>query len=233
MVVFGSQSRLNPWNLRTMDSNNYFPQIFIPKNLEHAKEIILSTDPTGEKWIRETEVTANFVVRACVEARLPLGRNNILLDYGCGIGRIAKKIIELTDCTVLGSDISPGMLHHSIPYVNSERFIPCPQPGIDLLSQAGLKVDGATAIWTLQHCLNPAEDINRIYEILKPNGLFFVLNKYARYVPVTPVNNYVRWHDDKIDILKCIEGKFQSVDSLVPFDCGPEEYFRVFQKKVI
>jgi SAM-dependent methyltransferase len=211
-----------------MNRDQYFPQVFIPQNIEHAKEIILSTDPTGEKWIRETDATAMAIRHALQRAQVPLTEQSLLLDYGCGIGRVAKKMIELSGCTVLGLDISPGMLYCSLPYVNSDRFIPCPQNRIRALAADGLKVDAAMAIWTLQHCLHPLEDVAMIHEILKPGGLFFVANKYDRYLPVTPLDSNIRWHDDKIDILKCIGEYFDLVESVSLGD-ATQEYYRVYR----
>ncbi len=214
-----------------MQRENYFPQVFIPQSMEHAKDIILSDDPTGEKWVRETDATARAMIESFARANSPLTDKSILLDYGCGIGRMAKRIIELTGCTVLGLDISPGMLHCSVPYVNSDRFIPCPQSQIAVLTKGGLRVDAAISVWTLQHCLNPAQDIAMIHEILKPNGLFFVVNKYARYLPITPTDSYVRWYDDKIDVLKCLGENFELAEDIPSIGNAGDDYYRAFRKK--
>jgi cyclopropane fatty-acyl-phospholipid synthase-like methyltransferase len=214
-----------------MSQEQYFPQVFIPQNLEHAKEIILSTDPTGEKWRRETDETATALFQSFEKAQLQLTDQSILLDYGCGIGRMAKKIIELSGCTVLGADISPEMLRYSWEYVRSDRFIACPQNRLGNLTWQGLRVDAAIAVWTLQHCLNPAEDIALVHEILKPNGLFFVVNKFDRYVPVTPNSNFARWYNDGIDVLKCISEKFELVESVSGLGEARSEYYRTYRKK--
>lgn len=214
-----------------MSRENYFPQVFIPQNLEHAKEIILTSDPTSSKWIEETNTTAETIINVFEKHRAPLTSQSLVLDYGCGIGRMAKKIIELSGCSVIGADISPGMLYHSVPYVHSDRFILCPQSQIGSLTQRGLKVDAAISIWTLQHCFNPAEDISAIHNILKPDGLFFVVNKFARYLPVTPVNTYVGWHDDKIDILTLLQENFELLESIESLGNPSQDYFHLYKKK--
>ncbi|XGC81597.1 class I SAM-dependent methyltransferase [Bdellovibrio bacteriovorus] len=214
-----------------MSDKKYFPQVFIPQSFEHAKDIILSSDPTGEKWIKETEQTCQAIVKAFKTQGQPINEQSLLLDYGCGIGRIAKRLIELTGCSILGLDISPGMLYYSLPYVNTDRFIPCPQPRIKTLSEAGMKADGAVAIWALQHCLEPNTDLKLISEALKPGSLFFVVNKIARYVPVEPTAGYVNWHDDKSNVLDLIMQDFELIETLPPIDSVEEGYCKVFRKK--
>ncbi len=213
-----------------MHLENYFPQVFLPQSLAHAKDIVLSSDPTGEKWMRQTEDTAHAIVRSFAALGKPLTRESLLLDYGCGIGRVAKRLIELTGCTVLGLDISPGMLYFSLPYVNSERFIPCPQMQLEALVRAGLRASGAIAIWALQHCENPAEDIAQIHRALQPGAPFFVTNKFSRYLPVTPTSPFARWHDDGMDVVAAIQEKFSFVQEIPSPETTAEDYCRLFQR---
>ena len=53
----------------------------------------------------------------------------------------------------------------------------------DVLTGAGLRVHAALAVWVLQHCPTPADDIARISRSLVPGGGVFVLNMPKRAVP--------------------------------------------------
>jgi ubiquinone/menaquinone biosynthesis C-methylase UbiE len=198
-----------------MNSDVYFPQIFLPQNLEHAKSVILSTDPNGEKWVWETEHTISQIISAFESAGKPLSSESVLIDYGCGVGRIAAGLIGKLNCTIIGVDISPGMLHYSFQYTNSPRFIPCPQSCFPRLINNGLRVDGAYSIWTLQHCLKPAEDLEFIERSLKPGGLFFAVNKLDRYLPVLHQNGSARFVDDGIDVKKIISHRFDQIADFI------------------
>jgi SAM-dependent methyltransferase len=99
-------------------------------------------------------MVADLVARHC-----GLGSGSVVLDYGCGIGRVAKELIARHGCHVIGVDISPGMRALSVEYVDSDGFFACSPASLMLLISGGLRVDIAVSIWVLQHCLRPAEDI--------------------------------------------------------------------------
>lgn len=178
----------------------YFPQVFSPDDLEHAKDIILSSDANGKKWLHETEFTVESIVRAFEEAGAPIREDHVLLDYGCGVGRLAKAVIERTGCTVIGVDISAGMLRLASEYVNSPRFLGCSQSAWMGLVRAGLRCDGAWSVWTLQHCLRPDQDIQRIRDGLKGRSPFYVVNMAARYVPILQNGRVPVFAEDGLDV---------------------------------
>jgi SAM-dependent methyltransferase len=216
-----------------MSEETYFPQIFLPKDLQHAKEIILSSDPTGEKWVWETEYTVDKIIASFNEAGRPIEAGNVLIDYGCGIGRIAEALIKKTGCIVVGVDISPGMLGLALTYVNSANFIPCPQKCLPALIGAGMRVSGAFSVWTLQHCLKPDEDLFFIEKAIEPGGLFFVVNKYDRYVPVAPENGWARFIDDKANVKDLLQDRFEK-KAEYPFPTeAPDTLCAVYRKKSV
>ena len=66
-----------------------------------------------------------------------LGPNDVVLDYGCGIGRMAKELILRHNCRVIGVDISPNMRALSVQYVNSDNFFACPPAMLGVFWTAG------------------------------------------------------------------------------------------------
>jgi SAM-dependent methyltransferase len=187
--------------------------------MEHARAIILSSDPDGRKWREETETTVDLLIGAFERAGRPIGLDSVMLDYGCGVGRVAKRLIERTGCTVIGTDIVLKMLEYAGQYVGSPNFIACPQSALEKLTATGLRVDGAFSIWVLQHCMDPEEDVRRIISLLKPDpGLLFVLNKTDRYLPVVPEGRWAKWADDEVNVVDVL-GKFFRIEA----DCGSRD----------
>jgi 2-polyprenyl-3-methyl-5-hydroxy-6-metoxy-1,4-benzoquinol methylase len=136
-----------------------------------AKRIIL-TPEGGSRTIERWTIETPYLVRLIMD-HVILDRNSLVLDYGCGIGRIAKELIRQTGCHVIGVDICPSMLSLTYPYVHSDNFSAISQTTFKGLSW---DFDLAICVWVLQHCLEPDKDIAYIYDALKDNGDLFVVN---------------------------------------------------------
>jgi hypothetical protein len=67
------------------------PRVFDVGNIAQAKRIILTPEgsTTDERWAKETPYLADLIVQ-----HLTLRPDSVLLDYGCGIGRLAKGSLE-------------------------------------------------------------------------------------------------------------------------------------------
>lgn len=75
-----------------------------------------------------------------------------------------------------------------------------------------MRCDAALAVWVLQHCFAPLEDIQRIGAGLAPGGTFFVLNLAARAVPAmleaeTPEARFA-WLSDGVDVEALLRAEF-------------------------
>ena len=144
---------------------------------QQAKRIILTNEgglDSEARWQTETPYLIELILRS-----FALGPDMVVLDYGCGIGRVAKAMIEVSGCSVVGLDISGSMRQLARDYVGSDRFIAVSPGQYDTMVAAGLRVNAAIAVWVLQHCLQPAEDIARIRRSIVPKGRIFVLNMSA------------------------------------------------------
>mgnify|MGYP003336819821 FL=1 len=75
----------------------------------------------------------------------------------------------------------------------------------------------ALSIFVLQHCQDPQKDIDNIVKVLKPQGIFVLLNEPKRWVPSSLDNeNYVIWADDNFDIFQYLDTKLEKI-SVVPY----------------
>ena len=184
------------------DYLTYFKEIFDAETLEQAKDIVLTPDPNDvNKFIFETQWLIKFI-----NAHFNVNEKTKVLDFGCGMGRISKELIETFDCFVKGIDISDNMLSIAKEYVDSDKFFPDKSHSIQ-------DIDLVISSFVLQHSENPEQDIENLYTVMKPNGIFVLVNEPNRFVP-TGVNedNYVIWNDDKVDIIELMKTKFKFID---------------------
>ena len=171
----------------------YRPEVFRVGNLDEAKRIILTPEPhttTEERWEKETP----YLVRQ-IGSLFKLNEQSLVLDYGCGIGRVAKGLIESFSCSVIGVDFSLQMRQLAPAYVGSNRFFALAPESFDHLLARGLRVDHAFSIWVLQHCLQPQQDVQRIARAVNQAGGMYLVNNIRRAVPSDQ-----GWLDDGIDI---------------------------------
>jgi hypothetical protein len=85
----------------------YFPEVFNAGTVRAAKAIIMTDEGPGAdsetRWAVETPYVLELISHA-----FSLRPNLLMLDYGCGIGRLAKSMIEASGCSVIGVDIHEG-----------------------------------------------------------------------------------------------------------------------------
>ena len=127
-----------------------------------------------DRWEKETPLFGTAILR-----NLPEGDITVL-DYGTGVGRIAKELIQRhPTLKLLGLDESVVNLAHAAKYVNDPRFTPI-RP-----HELKQQVDLVYCIYVLQHI--PAillrSAIERIHYWLKPGGTFLFCSAYSRMTP--------------------------------------------------
>jgi len=181
----------------------YNPNVFAVANMAQAKAIIL-TDERGvdsdTRWRAETPYLADLIGQEI--APQP---GQLVIDYGCGIGRLAKEMIARFDCFVLGVDISAHMRSLAASYVDSDKFTVCAPAMLDELAGRGLRADAAISVWVLQHCFDPDADIDRLRGALIHSARLLVVNNRARAVPTVEKS----WVHDGIDIKETLESRFK------------------------
>jgi len=180
---------------------NYISQVFTPTSLEHAKNICLTPDQSDpDKFINETNFFINFVKENYINS------NSCVADFGCGMGRVSKQLIEQIGCDVVGFDISYPMLLTAKNYINNDKFDHIKYD--KHLKTFNKKFDVVISILVLQHSEHPQEDLIFIKNILKPDGIFILVNEPKRFIPIDIENKQVVWYDDGIDIEKLTSDHF-------------------------
>jgi SAM-dependent methyltransferase len=177
------------------------PDIFEVESLTQAMAIIVTPEPdanTAERWEKETPFLVDDIDRF-----LAIGPDSLVLDYGCGIGRIAKPLIERFGCRVMGVDSSRSMRALAADYVRSDRFVVHSPEELDELIGQGFQADFCVSLWVIQHVFDPRGVIERIGRALRPGGLFYAMNERQRVVPTDQ-----GWCDDHFDVQGALRGAF-------------------------
>lgn len=185
---------------------NYIKQVFDATDLEIAKNICLSKDARyPNKFEEETQFLIDFIKKQKI-----INSKTRVADFGCGVGRISKEIIENFNCNIVGFDISTHMLLLAQQYVeNFTKFkIQKYKKNYKWNKE---KFDIFISSFVLQHSEHPKEDINFIYENLNKNGLLILINEPERLLPIDVQNGYAVWYDDKINITELVSKKFKNL----------------------
>lgn len=189
----------------------YLKEAFDPVSLPHAKHISLTPDPTRpHKFEEETD----FLIRFIDEYSL-IEADSVVLDFGCGMGRVVKKLIDIFGCNVIGIDTSDKMLEYAREYVSDPtRFKTAQHYDADTFD-----IDVALCCFVLQHVKSPKKEIQTLYQALKPGGYILLLNEQKRFVPSgVDGQGYVIWKDDGISLIDLMRRHFKNVGFYEYFD---------------
>jgi ubiquinone/menaquinone biosynthesis C-methylase UbiE len=201
----------------------YIKEIFDVQTFDQARHVVLTSDPNNpNKFEEET----NFLVKTIVNENL-IDENSTVLDFGCGMGRVSKELIQKIKCKVIGVDISESMLIFAKLYVASiNKFVPT------FKYNQKETIDLCISAFVLQHVENPKKEIKNIYDVLKLNGYFILVNEKTRYVPsdINPSDNGIIWKDDNFDIFSECEKYFQKIKTVSYMNKKNQEI--IFYRKI-
>ncbi len=209
----------------------YDPSIFDVENYAEARTAILTSEGPGfstdDRWIKETPWVVDKIAE---HLNLEDAR---LLDFGCGVGRIAKELIRKFDCWTVGVDTSPNMRALAASYVNAPGFLACDT--IWLCNRVlPIEFDAAIAIWSLQHCPNLEHDIGYIADSICVKGLLFVVNTKHRLIPARGRADGYPFVSDGKDVKLELTKRFSVVveGDLPPsiFPHAHESFWAVYEK---
>jgi SAM-dependent methyltransferase len=204
----------------------YDPSRYDIETVDEAVNIILC--PTegmtaNQRWADEAPALMRIIERH-VEPE------SMVLDYGCGIGRLAKPLIEKLGCVVVGIDISSNMRALAASLVDSPKFCamdPAMFDAVFLEFETPVRFDAVVAVWVLQHCLDLGDAISRIRSSMKPGGKLIVVNNKTRCVPV----ENGEWADDGLDLDDFSAVEIGSLDeSVAPGWMQDGTFWAVYEK---
>jgi cyclopropane fatty-acyl-phospholipid synthase-like methyltransferase len=160
-ILLGDSSRFSVENPRRFDWDD----------IDEAKRSIL--------WYVDWEETTRSTIELMRKTGV-IKTEGFVVDWGCGVGRIASKLTERFNVTVLAVDRSTKMLGHALTYIKpqylgkislvTDEYV---LSHIDLFEKCA---DSVIFIEAFQHIPEPALDqiLPRIEKLLKKDGKLFV-----------------------------------------------------------
>lgn len=183
----------------------YVKQAFDVTSLSDAMNVVLTSEQgKPDKFYNETQFLIDLLAKQNI-----ITSESLVLDFGCGMGRVSKKLIEEFQCSVIGVDISDSMLSFAKVYTNDDRF----NPFNSYTSKE--TIDVCISTFVLQHTENPLYEIENICNVLKPGGYFVLVNEPYRLVPIdVDRNRFVIWNDDKFDVFGEVSSRLKKISSV-------------------
>lgn len=121
-----------------------------------------------ERWKEETPLFREIIVGQ-------LKSDAIVLDYGCGVGRLAKEIVNvMLGVRIVGVDTSYEMRKLAEEYVGSDRFTTCSPEEL-----GDQKFDFTYCVYVLQHIM-PDYVGNAIKQVSESSNNLLLVNSVAR-----------------------------------------------------
>jgi ubiquinone/menaquinone biosynthesis C-methylase UbiE len=201
----------------------YRSEIFNPANLQHAKDIVLTPDPNRpDKFEHDTKFLLDIIEKQNI-----VNASSIVLDFGCGMGRNSKELINRFNCNVFGTDISINMLKFATIYVdNPKLFVTCNRVNLTEC------IDIVLSAFVLQHVEKPIEEIEHIVSVLKPGGYLILLNdpKTRLYPGGFREDNSVIWYNDFVNIHTEVEKHLTKINT-VSYDVETDHNVVFYQKQ--
>lgn len=178
---------------------------------EAAARRIILTGP-ADRWTPETKWTLDLI-------KAELGPSYPLLDYGCGIGRLAGPLAE--GGPVVGADTSVSMRHLG----------GLSRPKVTFVAPFELKnmrpCCSAISVFCLQHASPLTDAINILYEAIQKGAKLLVINELKRFVPTLNGS----WGDDGLDVWAQLEARFKpSYTDLQSYPFNSSVRWQTYQK---
>ena len=102
-----------------------------------------------------------------------INKGSVILDVGCGNGKMVEYIVNKTNATAYGFDYSQNAIDHAYSRTKSKQDKLIFQVGlIDEIAYANNFFDQILSVDTMYFTNDMVQLVNKIYNWLKPNGTF-------------------------------------------------------------
>jgi ubiquinone/menaquinone biosynthesis C-methylase UbiE len=208
----------------------YNPNVFAVGSIQDAKNIILTPEvdlTTEQRWEKETPYLLNLI-----DKNVNMYSGVPVLDFGGGIGRMSKAVIDKYGCQATVLDISMQMRALGHIYVDSPNFFSVSHENALMNRLFEGHFGLVMAIWSLQHVRDLDTELEAIDYLMQDGAKLFVVNERCRFVPTD-----AGWIDDQADIFIALQRRFKTdiIDTMdsdvVSEPVSKRTFWGVFSKK--
>jgi SAM-dependent methyltransferase len=128
--------------------------------------------PTTKDFVERSHVVAK-VLADLIKHYLPAVESPVVIDFGCGCGRVARALPQHVDCELWGCDITAPAVEWCQEYLPGTYFMSTEEPPLKVADE---QFDSLYAISVLTHLDEPHQDawLAEWGRIVKPGGLLLV-----------------------------------------------------------
>jgi len=168
-----------------MNKGKFYDAAWIASDVEHSKRLVFDYEAFDfeKRWENETQFTIDLI-----DAHTSLDHTSRVLDYGSGVGRLAKPVIERFGCCVDAYEPSADLRLHAKTYVGDERYQHVTEPqtyDLIICAWVALLIDDVDGLYDM------------FASVLKPTGMLLVID-YEHQLLTDDGINYKRVKNGKV-----------------------------------
>lgn len=142
-------------------------------------------DKTAPRYDKEEKKDAQTHLLAINKIKSLLKPQDIVLDFGCGTGIVSNEISEEVK-QIIAIDFSSKMIEQAKAKIDKKNIENIQYRHISIfdksLEEGGFDV--ILAVYVLHLIKEPTKTLNRIHQLLKPNGLFISVTPCMKEKPI-------------------------------------------------
>jgi demethylmenaquinone methyltransferase/2-methoxy-6-polyprenyl-1,4-benzoquinol methylase len=154
---------------------------------ELARGLFAPLGPTYDRYANVLSFGQDPRWRRFLVSRLPVGRDDTVLDVACGTGAVALELVRQKGCSVVGVDQSAEMLAEAqrrLALAGATNRVRLVESSAQALAVEDGSFDGLTAAYLLRYLDDLPADLRELARVLRPGATAALLDFG---VPPSPV----------------------------------------------
>jgi demethylmenaquinone methyltransferase / 2-methoxy-6-polyprenyl-1,4-benzoquinol methylase len=146
---------------------------------ELARGLFAPLGPTYDRYARVLSLGQDPRWRRFLVSRLPVGRDDVVLDVATGTAAVALELVRQRGCSVVGVDQSPEMLAEArrrVMLAAETRRVRLVEAGASELPFEDASFDGLTAAYLLRYLEDLPAGLRELARVLRPGATAALLD---------------------------------------------------------
>src|SRR3954447_8720525 len=146
---------------------------------ELARGLFAPLGPTYDRYANVLSFGQDPRWRRFLVSRLPVGRDDTVLDVACGTGAVALELVRQRRCSVVGVDQSPEMLEearHRLVLAAETSRVRLVEASAQELPFEDASFDGLTAAYLLRYLDDLPAGLRELARVLRPGATAALLD---------------------------------------------------------